>query len=89
MTQNDTDVTASDLTGQHMNFITITYLQNFSLVLNTLVKPLALGLNNNHEFDFQNSKIDTKQDWKKRLISEMIFINHDPNSINMEENTTA
>ena len=40
-----------------------------------------------HEFDFDNAIIvDVEQDWKRRTLSEMLFINHDSNSINKKEN---
>lgn len=42
-------------------------------------------INDNHVFDFGNTTIDVEYNWRKRTL-EMIFINHNPNSINIEEN---
>ena len=40
-----------------------------------------------HEFDFVNAEIvDVEQDWKRRTLSLMLFLNHDSNSINKKEN---
>ena len=42
----------------------------------------------NHEFDFESVKIkDVEQNYHKRLVSEMLFINSTPNSINKYEDT--
>ena len=41
-----------------------------------------------HEFDFESVKIrDIENNYHKRLISEMLFINSTPNTINEKEDT--